>query len=330
MIYKTVLLTYHSLARSIGITTSRGSYKTSPTLSPQSSHQPNGYQRDSYHRTNYRPNSSTKDSTPQDSYQQGTYQQGTYQRGPYQQSSFQQDGSLRETENISLTPKPQIHLQPRKRLPATLFTRSATVETDESMDWSPSYSQHRAFAPTLQPRNGQLFGQAPVDSTTSPFWYKVPPAPITPAHRLRNPPNQPRLRVSSQEVKENFFNNVTRRNPLEPSDQDTSFPGSDKPNYDSHFADQKFFPPTPPSEADTLLADRLTSFSLSSPDDELPARAQQHSILRYVCQCLVLLLGLFGYQFFIHPSEKYNFLLVIMAGCFCIIVRKVYCKIQGY
>jgi hypothetical protein len=52
--------------------------------------------------------------------------------------------------------------------------------------------------------------------------------------------------------------------------------------------------------------------------------------LRYIVQCLVLLLGLVVYQVFVNPSEQADFLLVIMAGCFCVSVRKLYCVIRGY
>ncbi|KAK4242205.1 hypothetical protein C8A03DRAFT_11593 [Achaetomium macrosporum] len=81
----------------------------------------------------------------------------------------------------------------------------------EEMDWSPtptssssSYftsdasglkSQYRAFN-TQGQRQSQPFGSAPTEPREKPFWYRVPPAPTTPAQRVFNPPNQPRLRPS--------------------------------------------------------------------------------------------------------------------------------------
>lgn len=197
----------------------------------------------------------------------------------------------------------------------------------DEMDWSPSQSQseHRAFAPSSQ-RNADLFGQTPVASNTSPFWYKVPPAPITPAQRLRNPPNQPRLRVSSQEVKENFFNNVTRRNiASDLSSKDAALIGIPKSRHEVEFAQPKFFPKAPPSEAGEALSDLLTSFSLNSSEDEILAEIKQPSRMRHIYQGLALLLGLILWnQVLSHPFEQTrNVLLVIMLGCFFIGLRTI-------
>ncbi|KAH6674590.1 Ima1 N-terminal domain-containing protein, partial [Halenospora varia] len=98
-----------------------------------------------------------------------------------------------------------------------------TLKDGNDMEWDPTpQSKYRAFAPRPKDHGGSTllgqpgsnkFGQTPVTDNPNPFWYKnLPPAPITPAHRLRNPPNQPRLNISPNEVKENFFNNVAQRN----------------------------------------------------------------------------------------------------------------------
>ncbi|OIW27151.1 hypothetical protein CONLIGDRAFT_415399 [Coniochaeta ligniaria NRRL 30616] len=68
----------------------------------------------------------------------------------------------------------------------------------EEMDWSPSAtskSQHRAFSSYRDPGPANSgFSQAPTEAKKGAFWYHVPPAPVSPAARLFNPPNQPRLR----------------------------------------------------------------------------------------------------------------------------------------
>ncbi|EKD13821.1 hypothetical protein MBM_08022 [Drepanopeziza brunnea f. sp. 'multigermtubi' MB_m1] len=132
-----------------------------------------------------------------------------------------------------------------------------TDSCTEEMEWQPTLPQkstHRAFAPSrpLQHEslqdNSQRFGATPAGDQSSPFWFKVPAAPLTPAQRLRNPPNQPRMRVSPAEVKDNFFG--TRREPVVKSS-----------DYSSDFAQQRLFFQEKPSEGDAL-AGMLDSFSL--------------------------------------------------------------------
>lgn len=81
--------------------------------------------------------------------------------------------------------------------PPTPSLAQAAAEYEEEMDWSPSASQHRAFSSYRQPgpASSQGFGQAPTEEEKGAFWFRVPPAPVPPAHRLLNPPNQPRLRT---------------------------------------------------------------------------------------------------------------------------------------
>ncbi|KAL2160183.1 hypothetical protein VTH06DRAFT_1839 [Thermothelomyces fergusii] len=89
---------------------------------------------------------------------------------------------------------------------------------EEEMDWSPTpaststpattatqpaRSKYRAFNTQGGPRASQPFGSAPTSdekAASRPFWYRVPPAPTTPAQRVFNPPNQPRLRPSPVEA----------------------------------------------------------------------------------------------------------------------------------
>lgn len=117
---------------------------------------------------------------------------------------------------------------------------AANAPDPDEMEWMPSQSVHRAFNSGLSAqRDGQHFNQAPSGPETSPFWFKVPPAPITPARKLRNPPNQPLLSAPSEEVKQNFFNKMTSS--MLPN------PGSQAPiessRQDAVFAQPKFFPP---------------------------------------------------------------------------------------
>jgi hypothetical protein len=96
---------------------------------------------------------------------------------------------------------------------------SSSYNASEEMDWSPTpassasnnyfasdaasgggfKSPYRAFN-TQGQRQSQPFGSAPTEPRANkPFWYRVPPAPTTPAQRVFNPPNQPRLRPSPVE-----------------------------------------------------------------------------------------------------------------------------------
>jgi hypothetical protein len=221
---------------------------------------------------------------------------------------------------LDMTHSESAHYLATGEVPARLNQASRETEL-EGMDWttSQSQSQHRVFnAPHSIQRNTQPFRQAPTVDQPSPFWYKVPPAPTTPAQRLRNPPNQPRLRVSSQEVKENFFNNVTRRlTSLEQHNASISIGEQDRPGHEVEFSQQKFFPPPPASEAGNNLADLLTSFSLGSSETETPKIIERSSRIRHACQGLVLFIGLFFWNFtFANPTEhSRNVMLVVMAMC---------------
>ncbi|KAL2175354.1 Ima1 N-terminal domain-containing protein [Thermothelomyces heterothallicus CBS 202.75] len=140
--------------------------------------------------------------------------------------------SLREIDNLHL------NLSPRRQpaasawgagRPYSSFSRSSPPRStpdhgEEEMDWSPTPSSAVVAAaaattttPTTQPprskyrafntqggqRANQPFGSAPTSdekAASKPFWYRVPPAPTTPAQRVFNPPNQPRLRPSPVEA----------------------------------------------------------------------------------------------------------------------------------
>ena len=197
-------------------------------------------------------------------------------------------------------------------IPARLSPQETSISSEE-MDWDLQYpvSQHRAFRPVGPVQsNTQLFGQTPV-ANNSTFWYKVPPAPVTPAHRLRNPPNQPRLRVASKEAKENFFNNVTQRG----SNENGGPSGEDRPQNKVEFAQPKFFPP--PSDNGTPLIDLLKSFSLADTDAPPETVIGKSSRMRHAYQGLALLLALFfWYQAFNRPFDySKTVALAVMVGC---------------
>ncbi|KAE9377775.1 hypothetical protein N431DRAFT_398819 [Stipitochalara longipes BDJ] len=213
-------------------------------------------------------------------------------------------------------------------LPVHLQHQDSANEVEE-MEWSPSQSQsqHRAFNPPRSTqRQMQLFNEAPIGDRPSPFWYRVPPAPVTPAQRLRNPPNQPRLRVSSQETKENFFNNITNRIPENRADVGKlPIPDNESPRQGVEFAQQRFFPPQPPSEAGNTLADLLTSFSLGSSEPEPTSPTQAGSTTRHTCQSLALFLCLFFWNYTLSHSTEHsrNVMMTVMIACALIGIRTI-------
>ena len=210
-----------------------------------------------------------------------------------------------------------------------------TVDQD-MMDWAPiqSQSKHRAFN-SVRPANSgtQLFGQAPVQAESGAIWFHVPPAPISPAHRLRNPPNQPRLRVSSRETKQNFFSNVAHQsNDLSNSAEagpESELSETARSRRNVEFAQQKFFPPARPSESGENLAELLTSFSLSS-DSETPESARAGYSLRHLYQAIALWLGLlFWNRVLYDPSEHTKKVsLAVIGGCGLIGARTVLDNLQ--
>lgn len=202
----------------------------------------------------------------------------------------------------------------------------AQYSTGDEMDWSPAAeqpkSEHRAFKP-LPVGNATRFGQSPVEEHASPFWYKVPPAPITPAQRLRNPPNQPRFRAPTQEVKENFFNNVALK-----SSPETNYPNGQsttKPRHEMELRQTKFFPPTAVNESENSLADLLTSFSLGSADPEPQPAPSKPVDLNHFGQAIVLALAFFFWNHaFLYPGEHtMKVLLAVMTVCIAIGARTI-------
>ncbi|GKT87564.1 integral inner nuclear membrane protein ima1 [Colletotrichum tofieldiae] len=134
----------------------------------------------------------------------------------------------------------------------------------EEMDWSPTQSKHRAFNDFGPPKApNQVFGQPDPGPDSSPFWYKVPPAPITPAQKLRNGP-----KILAKPVEKKSIFSIGS-----PNASGASAPTDDENGGASKvaFAQPKFFAPSAsnPSDPRSSLADLLnTSFTLSQDEPE--------------------------------------------------------------
>ncbi|KAJ2906970.1 hypothetical protein MKZ38_009833 [Zalerion maritima] len=80
----------------------------------------------------------------------------------------------------------------------------------DEMEWTPTASPHRAFNPSAQTseRDSQKFNASPTGPDKGPFWYRVPPQPVDPMSRARNPP-KPLIKVPgsdlNQKVQKIFF-----------------------------------------------------------------------------------------------------------------------------
>ncbi|KAF4472015.1 hypothetical protein FALBO_1076 [Fusarium albosuccineum] len=132
------------------------------------------------------------------------------------------------------------------------------VQYSDEMDWTPTESQapsqYRAFRdmpPSDAPR--RPFGETPVSTEQSPFWYKVPAAPTNPSQRLRNP-NAPILRGKPVEQESVFFRGAAKA-----QGQDRE---ADERNV--AFKPPSFFAPQESNDETNDLADMLgQSFNLS-------------------------------------------------------------------
>ncbi|KAM5343158.1 hypothetical protein ACJ41O_014124 [Fusarium nematophilum] len=135
--------------------------------------------------------------------------------------------------------------------------RVAEVQYSDEMDWTPTetQSQHRAFRdvpPTNAPR--RPFGESPVSTEQSAFWYKVPAAPTNPSQRLRNPPNAPVLRSKPAEKESIFFRGAAK----------AQGQGQVDDERDVSFKPPSFFAPQASNDEANSLADLLSqSFTLS-------------------------------------------------------------------
>ncbi|ESZ97076.1 hypothetical protein SBOR_2506 [Sclerotinia borealis F-4128] len=149
------------------------------------------------------------------------------------------------------------------------------IQEGEEMDWDHTITRvkhdfkirNRALdTVTNSETQVQPFGQSSpfLQSPTSfdgpsPFYGKLPAAPISPAHRLRNPPNRPRLDVPSAQKKENFFNSMTQK---------PAFGKANANHHEMHIAEQKLHIPNPAAyRLDPDFAEAFGKFSLTEEPD---------------------------------------------------------------
>jgi hypothetical protein len=204
---------------------------------------------------------------------------------------------------------------------------------DEEMDWSPSASQHRAFSsynPYKVKNTNPRFSDTPTEPKSGPIWYKVPPAPTTPAQRLRNPPMRPIIRESPKEKQETFFQS-TRRQPLDLGNK-TGPKSADLP-----LAQPTFFAPLPRDDPrDGLSSMFANSFSISpSPEEQAERHARNHGraksqthgsdslpnrTMTRIAELVALLAALCGWIFALDSREHYGRSMALSSICVCLIV----------
>ncbi|KAI9758824.1 MAG: hypothetical protein M1835_000527, partial [Candelina submexicana] len=132
----------------------------------------------------------------------------------------------------------------------------------DSMDWTPT---QKTFNPA-RPRRISL--PKPALTEPSPFYGRLPQAPISKAQQLRNPPNQLTFRKASEQKQQNFFNSVVRRSPENDGDEDSPTKG----NID--MAPPRFF--TQQDRAHTGLESLFdAAFSIGDEPKEVKAARQR-------------------------------------------------------
>ncbi|POS84483.1 hypothetical protein EPUL_004267 [Erysiphe pulchra] len=200
-------------------------------------------------------------------------------RAGHQTSTLSSFG--RKTEDqMSLSAFKNISEMPTRTTPSLLqmsedearsYLRTGEVpnsQTYEEMDWQSTQSSHRAFNPRPK-TNIQQFNHIPVSNKPSPFWYRVPAAPTTPAQRLRNPPNQPNLQIPQEITKQNFFKNMIRSGKDDPGLKSADKFQNNSAKHNLELSQQKFFPPETTGEAENMLASLLTEVTLDNTHESL-------------------------------------------------------------
>lgn len=157
-------------------------------------------------------------------------------------------------------------------------------EDEDEMDWTPAKA---AFIPAP---SMHLHQPTPTRPQPSPFYGKLKPAPITPAQRLRNPPNQATFQKPFPKAQENFFNGMTkwssRSKPDDLRDEDIESEFGDEDSVSVmdpvtprryNFAESKLHNLVPPGSVYTGLESLFTGmFSLSDEPPEIRAARQLH------------------------------------------------------
>ncbi|KAF7551982.1 hypothetical protein G7Z17_g4628 [Cylindrodendrum hubeiense] len=143
-------------------------------------------------------------------------------------------------------------------------SRTQEVQYSDEMDWTPTQVQSSPYRAFRDMPSGptRAFGAAPVNPEGSPFWYKVPAAPTTPAQRLRNPV-APILRSKPVEENSVFFQGHDKAN--------TQVKKEDAANV--AFKPPRFFAPATENDETNSLADLLNqSFSLGQENPQPASR----------------------------------------------------------
>jgi hypothetical protein len=204
-------------------------------------------------------------------------------------------------------------------------------QREEEMEWDPTPSRTLNIMRPPQAAGPFQVPEPPPVHETAPFWYKVPPAPITPAQRLRNPPNQPRLQPRTQEAKENFFKRMTNGSYGEQLGK--SSPETERPRrHEIEFAQQKFFPP---NSADTMLSslsDFMGNIQLKSESDaggtsETSAVTETITSrkLRHIFTAVFLVSALLAWNYASGHSSNYmiNIEMAVMIICGAVALRSI-------
>jgi hypothetical protein len=131
-----------------------------------------------------------------------------------------------QTTNLASLPSP----------PHSWSPPSPPAEDVDEMEWTPS-QEEKPFNPTIPPTS--TIGIADTPQTPSPFYGRLPPPPISPAARLRNPPNRPHLRKIPDDKKEALVNNMRGSSLSDNEDNGSNAKGK---KHSIAMANPRFFP----------------------------------------------------------------------------------------
>ncbi|KAH0536085.1 hypothetical protein FGG08_007012 [Glutinoglossum americanum] len=169
-----------------------------------------------------------------------------------------------EKQQVTSAPAPIYPTPPNSQatylnpLPSPLFTRrsSPPVGDADEMDWTPSQEQ-QPFNPN--PHSIATLNAAdPPQQGPSPFYGRLPAQPISPAARLRNPPNKPHLRKITDNQKETLVSSMRGHSSSE-DNEDTDGNGKKKAKrHTVTFSDPRFFPEDRSTGLESLFNNVLT------------------------------------------------------------------------
>ena len=140
----------------------------------------------------------------------------------------------------------------------------------DSMDWTPSQQ-------SLRPTPSRHIQPTQIRIEPSPFHGVLPPAPVSQAQQLRNPPNQLSFHKASSKKQENFFKNMTGKIVSTDDEERPQTRPSDSPVSSSRLkiASPRFFPSD--QRTDTGLESLFTAaFSLKDEPPEIRAAQKGH------------------------------------------------------